>query len=104
MKMTIYPFMQGAVVVITMKKGMANTLDKKQESANLGGALAKTSLFTSDKIHPIANKSIGNTSYGILSVTQYVMFKNENSSSWDERAAQEDVETIIEKTKAKYGK
>ena len=103
-KMTIYPFKQGAVIVVTMRKGMANALDKKQESSNLGGALSKTSLFSSEKITPIADKSIGNTSYGIISVTQYVMFKNDNEASWSEKAAQEDIDTIIDKTRAKYGK
>ena len=103
-RMTIFPFTHGAVVVITMKKGSANALDKKQESENLGDALSKTSLFTADKIRPIANKSIGSTSYGILSVTQYVMFKNDCESNWSEKAAQEDINNIIEKTRAKYGK
>ena len=102
--MTIFPFTYGAVVVITMKKGSANALDKKQESENLGDALSKTSLFTADKIRPIANKSIGSTSYGILSVTQYVMFKNDCESNWSEKAALEDINNIIEKTRAKYGK
>ena len=102
--MTIYPFNQGAVIVVTMKKGVANALDKKQESSNLGGALTKTSLFSPEKIKPIADKTIGNTSYGIISVTQYVMFKNDNGSSWNENAAREDIEIIIDKTKEKYGK
>ena len=103
-KMTIYPFSQGAVVVVNMKKGVANSLDKKQESSNLGGALTKTALFSSEKINPIADKSIGKTSYGIMSITQYVMFKSDSASSWSEEAAQEDIDNVIEKTRAKYGK
>lgn len=102
--MTIFPFERGAVVVVTMKMGTANSLDKKQESSNLGGALIKTSLFPTEKIGPIENKLIGNTSYGIISVTQYVMFKNDNGSSWNENAAKEDIDSIIEKIRAKYGK
>ena len=103
-RMTIYPFNQGAVIVITMKKGVANSLDKKQESRNLGGALTKTSLFSSEKINPIAEKTIGNTSYGIISITQYVMFKSDKSASWSEAAARGDIDNIIEKTRARYGK
>lgn len=103
-KMTIYPFTQGAVIVVSMKQGIANSLAKKQESTNLGGALSKTGLFAPDKIIPISNKTIGDTSVGINSITRYVLFKSDSESSWNEVAAHNDVETIIEKTRAKYGK
>lgn len=103
-KMTVYPFTRGAVVVISMKKGVANSLEKKKESINLGGALTMTSLFPAEKIAPLADKTIGETSVGIDSITKYVLFKNDKNCSWGEVAAQNDVEKIMEKTRAKYGK
>lgn len=104
MKMAIFPFTYGAVIIVSMKHGAANTLEKRQESINLGGALSKTTLFSQKQIDPLADKRIGDTSVGIISITRYVIFKNDNESSWNEASAQADVETIIEKTKAKYGK
>lgn len=104
LKMTIYPFAYGAVIVVSMKQGVANSLEKKQESSNLGGALTKTSLFTPERIAPIADKTIGDTSVGIISITQYVLFKSDKEPSWNEDAARKDVDAIIAKTRAKYGK
>ena len=104
MKMTIYPFAQGAVIVVVMKQGIANTLIKKSSSANLGEALSMTSLFTQEKITPIANKTVGDTQIGVLSLTQYVLLKNNREQSWSVAAAQSDIDEIITKAKAKYGK
>ncbi len=102
-RMTVYPFKQGAVIVINMKMGAANSLEKKQVSDNLGMALAKTTLFSAHKIKPISDKTIGQTMVGINSLTKYVLFKNDKETSWDEKAAQKDVKSVIEKTRAMYG-
>ena len=104
MEMRIYPFSGGAVIVINMSRGTAHNLVKKGESKNLGDALRRTNLFTEDKIRPIADKGVDNTLYGIISTTQYVLFKNSEPKSWDEASAKEDVDKIITKVKANHGK
>ena len=104
MKMSVYPFNQGAVIVVSFKKGMANSLDKKQESDNLGSALTKTSLFPQNKIAPVADKTIGTTVVGVVSLTKYVLFKNDSDERWSETAAERDVISIVDKAREKYGK
>lgn len=104
LNMEIYPFSHGAVIVVKMKKRIAHSLEINSESTNLGDALKKTSLFKDEKISPIANKVIGKTTIGIYSITRYVIFKNDNESSWSEKSAHDDVDSIIEKIKEKYGK
>ena len=101
--MSVYPFETGAVIIVTMKSGVANDFEKKQESKNLGIALTKTSLFSQDKINAIADKNIGETVIGIAELTKYVLFKNDKEENWSEEAAQIDVDVIIEKLRAKYG-
>lgn len=102
--MKIYPFSDGAVVVINMERNTAHNLKKKGESRSLGDALRKTNLFPDDKIKPIADKGVEKTMYGIFSTTQYVLFKDVMDSHWDEASAKVDVDTIISKVKEKYGK
>lgn len=104
MLMRTYPFPDGVVITIHMKKGIANILEKRGSSDGLGNALRKTKLFTEERIKPIAGKSIGRTIVGIISTTQYVLFKGSDQSCWNENAAQQDVETIVNKVKEGYGK
>lgn len=102
--MRFYPFSGGAVISINMERGIAHNLQRKGESSNLGDALRKTKLFSEEKIRPIEDKGIEKTIVGVLSTTQYVLFKNENASYWNEDAAHDDVEIIIKKVREGYGK
>lgn len=103
-EMKLFPFVDGAIIVINMKRGIAHNLFKYGQSNNLGDALRKTKLFSDNKIRPIADMGVEKTMYGIFSTTQYVLFKDAMDNSWDEASAQSDVETIISKVKEKYGK
>jgi len=104
MVMRTYPFPDGAVITVSMERGIAHNLKRKVDSDSLGNALRKTKLFAERKIGPIAEKGIDKTIIGILSTTKYVLFKSSDQSCWNENAAQQDVKTIIKKVKEGYGK
>ena len=100
-QMAVYPFEDGAVIIITLKRNAPHAFEKKKEVKTLGDALTKTTLFQSNKIALLADKEIKETVIGISSLTKYVIFKNDHDCQWTQDAAIHDVKEIIKRVKSK---
>lgn len=101
---TFYPYTEGTVLKVEMKKGYAHNKLKKSISASLGDSLAKTALFDKNSCSALEGKEVTDTIVVVASVNEYVIIKNNsNEASWSDASAEQDFLNIVTKVKEKYG-
>lgn len=91
MKTTIYPYDDGAILVIELAIGKSNSTEFKANSITLVGAMAKSNLFE----EPENSVSIKGTKI-IVSKSKIVIIKSSESELWEAKSSFDDVSKIMD--------
>lgn len=102
--MTFYPFNEGTVIKIELKKDAPHKFEKKSQSNTLCDALVNTSYISRDKCNTIFGKSVEKTLIVVTSPTVYFVIKSTNEEEWSSKKASDDLNQIITTVKERYGK
>jgi hypothetical protein len=90
MKTIIYPYDEGAILVLGLAVGKSNTTEFKANSVTLVGAMEKSNLFE----EPESSVSIRGTKI-IVSRSKIVIIKSSELNLWSAKSAFDDVSKIM---------
>lgn len=90
MKTIIYPYNEGAILVIELALGKSNSTEFKANSVTLVGAMGKSNLFE----EPESSVSIKGTKI-VVSNAKIVIIKSSESELWSAKSSFEDVSKIM---------
>ena len=90
MKTIIYPYNEGAILVLGLAVGKSNTTEFKANSATLVGAMEKSNLFE----EPESSVSIRGTKI-IVSRSKIVIIKSSELNLWSAKSAFDDVSKLM---------
>ena len=100
MKTIIYPYDEGAILVVELAIGKSNTTEFKANSVTLVGAMEKSSLFE----EPERPVSISGSKI-VVSNSKIVIIKSSERKHWTAKSAFDDVSKIMDFLKEKkYGR
>lgn len=90
MKTIIYPYDDGAILVVELAIGKSNTTEFKANSVTLVGAMEKSNLFE----EPESSVSITGTKI-VVSRSKIVIIKSSDLKLWSAKSAFDDVSKIM---------
>ena len=100
MKSVVYPYNEGAIILVELLVGKTSSDEFKSNSLTLVGAMNKTGLFE----EPDSPVSIKGTKL-VVSNSKVVIIKSSEKDLWSAKSAYEDVSKIMDFIKEKkYGR
>lgn len=89
-KITVYPYTDGAIIIMELNYNSSNNTEFKSESTSMGEAMSKTNLFDEpDEAMPIHTTRIFSQNNKII------IIKGEEEDLWTNKSAQNDIDIFL---------
>ena len=102
-QIVFYPFTDGVLINVELKRGQPHKMEKRGMSLDLVDALIKTRMIDKSKRNLLKGKAIVGTLITIPSIVSYLIFKDNTPNQYSNEQAQKDFDVILNKVITQYG-